>query len=80
MTASLAGLTIAQAAARHGGGIDNAGTLNVTNSAIDNNFSSGGGGIYNAGTLTVTDSTIAIIILPLQSPLLAAASRTWGGR
>ena len=45
---------------RYGGGINNAGTLTVTNSTIDNNSAiDGGGGIDNAGTLTVTNSTIA---------------------
>ena len=48
-----------------GGGIDNSGTLTVSNSTIDNNTASngiidfGGGGIFNVGTLTVSNSTIA---------------------
>ena len=51
-------------AANYGGGIANdAGTLTVTDSTIDNNSvydgKYGGGGIDNAGTLTVTNSTIA---------------------
>ena len=60
--AQLAGLTITGGASGQGGvggGIDNAGTLTVTDSTIDNNMAGlGGGGIYNAGTLTVTNSTI----------------------
>jgi hypothetical protein len=41
-----------------GGGIYNAGTLNVSNSTISGNLAiSGGGGIYNIGTLTVSHST-----------------------
>ncbi|HEY8158460.1 MAG TPA: PxKF domain-containing protein [Methylobacter sp.] len=40
-----------------GGGIYNAGTLNVSNSTFSGNFTiSGGGGIYNIGTLTVNHS------------------------
>jgi hypothetical protein len=40
-----------------GGGIYNAGTLNVSNSTFSGNFAvSGGGGIYNIGTLTVSHS------------------------
>ena len=51
VTATLSGLTIS-----HGDiGIDNAGTLTVTNCTIDNNL---GGGIANTGTMTVTNSTI----------------------
>ena len=48
-----------------GGGIDNAGTLTVTNSTItDNNAIDAagiayGGGIYNTGTATLTDVTVA---------------------
>jgi hypothetical protein len=40
-----------------GGGIYNAGTLNVSNSTFSGNFSiNGGGGIYNIGTLIVSHS------------------------
>jgi fibronectin-binding autotransporter adhesin len=42
-----------------GGGIFNAGDLEVTNSTISGNTASGGGGIDNDGTLTVTNSTIS---------------------
>ncbi|MGA7497522.1 MAG: dockerin type I repeat-containing protein [Isosphaeraceae bacterium] len=59
--ARLAGLTITGGSASSGGGIDNAGTLTVTNSTIDNNsvpIEGSGGGIYNGGTLAVTNSTI----------------------
>lgn len=59
VTATLAGLTIAHGGGQDGGGVYNAGTLNVSHSAIDNNFSSGGGGIFNVGMLTVSDSTIS---------------------
>ena len=44
-----------------GGGIDNSGTLRVTDSTISGNGAgAGGGGIYNdAGTLTISNSTIS---------------------
>ena len=51
VTASLSGLTIS----RGDIGVDNAGTLTVTNSTIDNNL---GGGINNTGSMTITNSTI----------------------
>lgn len=47
-----------------GGGINNAGTLAVTNCTITGNFMefrpfSGGGGLFNSGTATITGSTIS---------------------
>jgi hypothetical protein len=43
-----------------GGGIDNSGTLMVTNSTFSGNSASlGGGGILNGGNLTVTNSTFS---------------------
>ncbi len=60
VTATIAGLTIADGtSARTGGGIDNDGTLTVTNSALLDNSAMVGGGIYNFGTLTVTNSTLS---------------------
>jgi len=57
--AQLVGLTITGGSASNGGGIDNAGTLAVTNSTMDYNSASGsGGGIYNAAALTVTNSRV----------------------
>ncbi len=70
--AQLVGLTITGGSVNggNGGGIENSGTLTVTNSTIDNNSAAAyipggggivggrGGGIYNEGTLTVTNSTI----------------------
>ena len=61
-TVALNGLTIqggdgGQAGA--GGGINNSGTLTVTNSTISDNQASSGGGVYNTGTLTITSSTIS---------------------
>ena len=59
-TVAISGLTIADGLAYNGGGIDNAGTLTVTNSTLSDNSANGdGGGIHNAGTLTVTNSTLS---------------------
>ena len=59
MTASLAGLTISGGMTNQsGGGIDNEGTLAVTDCTIEHSSASSGGGINNDGTLTLTDSTI----------------------
>jgi len=61
VTANLSGLTISNGLATYGGGIENYGTLTVTNSTFDYDSAGdgGGGGIFNLGTLTVTNSTIA---------------------
>jgi hypothetical protein len=54
--AVLAGLGIANGA----GGIDNAGTLTVSNCAVSDNIGSDhGGGLDNRGTLTVLNSTVS---------------------
>jgi hypothetical protein len=59
-TATLSSLTVSGGSATNGGGIDNAGTLTVADSTVENSVASNdGGGINNSGTLTVTDSTIA---------------------
>jgi hypothetical protein len=55
------------AGAGQGGGLENAGTLTVSNSTLSGNTASGtgsfaqgsGGGIYNFGTLTVSNSTLS---------------------
>ena len=60
VTASISGITIEDGLGRTGGGVDNAGTLTVTDSTVaDNSSSDGGGGLWNGGTLTVTDSTVS---------------------
>ncbi len=60
VTATFAGLTISGGSATYGGGIDNSGTLTVTDSTITNNYAgNGGGGIENTGMLTLTNSTVA---------------------
>jgi predicted outer membrane repeat protein len=61
VTATIAGLTIADGKASQGGGILNKGTLTVEGCTIANNSapSGQGGGILNKGTLTLTDSTVA---------------------
>ena len=59
---TLNGLTITNGDTRTlGGGIQNGGTLTITNSVISgNSASTAGGGIYNAGsTLTITNSRIS---------------------
>jgi hypothetical protein len=54
------GLTITGGFASNGGGINNSGTLTVTNCTISGSKSSFvGGGINNSGTMTVTNSTVA---------------------
>jgi hypothetical protein len=58
----ISGITIENGATSigFGGGIDNEGTLMVTNSTISGNSAGeSGGGIVNSGTLTVTNSTIS---------------------
>jgi CSLREA domain-containing protein len=64
-TVGISGLTIANGVASdgyalvNGGGINNAGTLTVTDCFITGNGGTYGGGISNAGTLTVSNSTFA---------------------
>ena len=56
---TLSGLVITAGDEAGGGGIDNSGTLAVTNSTISGNTADFGGGILNVGILTVTNSTIS---------------------
>ena len=59
-SAAFSGLTIANGSTGgNGGGINNGGTLTVTNSTLSGNAAGtdGGGGIYNGGTLAVASST-----------------------
>jgi hypothetical protein len=59
-TVSISGLTVENGNYSEGGGIYNAGTLSVSDSAVsDDTSSNSGGGILNDGTLTVTDSTLS---------------------
>ncbi len=65
VTASITGLTISGGqAAGNGGGVNNSGTLTLTDCTVSGNtavYGAGtalGGGIYNNGTLTLTGSTI----------------------
>jgi hypothetical protein len=64
-TVAISGLTIANGSGLNGGGIQNAGTLNLTASIVSGNTAlntfegAAGGGIYNTGTLTVSDSTLS---------------------
>jgi hypothetical protein len=61
VTASISGITIEDGLGHTGGGIENAGTLTLTNSTVSaNNSSEGGGGLWNDdGTLALTDSTVS---------------------
>ena len=60
VTAELRGFTVAKGAsglgAGYGGGIENAGTLALTNSTVSGNAA---GGIENFGTLALTNSTVS---------------------
>jgi hypothetical protein len=61
-TVSIYGLSITGGSAGNpsdGGGIDNSGTLTVSDSTLSGNLASLGGGIYNSGSLTVNNSTIS---------------------
>jgi CSLREA domain-containing protein len=60
VTASINGITIQHGEGLVGGGIENSGTLTITNCTITGNSTPNGtgGGILNGGTLTVTNSTI----------------------
>jgi hypothetical protein len=60
---TLSKLTIRNGLAVHGGGINNSGTLTISNSTVSGNTASGniaalGGGIFNSGTLTIANSTV----------------------
>jgi len=70
VTASISGLTIAGGNDPSGGGINNSGTLSITDSTFSGNSASGGSGGYfggagsggaisNSGTLAITDSTFS---------------------
>ena len=58
---SLSGLTISGGDAGYGGGLDNYGTVTVTDSIFSSNTAVYGGGVYNesGATATVSDSTFA---------------------
>ena len=59
VTVTISGLTIEDGSASNGGGIQNSGTLELTESDISSNIAGvGGGGINNNGTLDVTDTTV----------------------
>jgi hypothetical protein len=57
---SLSKVTIRNGSAGAGGGINNSGTLTVSNSTLSENTVYGfGGGIWNGGTLTINNSTLS---------------------
>src|SRR4051794_6339276 len=58
VTASIAGVTISSGSAiGNGGGIDNQGTLTLTDAIVQNN--QGGSAIISSGALTIANSTLA---------------------
>ena len=60
VSASISGLTVSGGASTDGGGISNAGQLNLSSSVISGNTgTAGAGGIANTGTLTLNDSTVS---------------------
>jgi hypothetical protein len=62
VTATVDGLTVSGGSAADGGGIANAGILNIANAAVtENSATVNGGGVENAvgATLTVVDSTVS---------------------
>jgi hypothetical protein len=65
VTATLSGLTITDGNSTVGGGVDNAGTVTLTNCTISGNHAyeffvnSGGGGVFNNGTATLTNCTLS---------------------
>jgi fibronectin-binding autotransporter adhesin len=61
VTASISGLTISGGSTSgNGGGVYNAGTLTVNDSAFNSNYAgSEGGGLYNVGSLTVSGSSFS---------------------
>ncbi len=60
VTASLAGLTIANGyTSGNGGGIDNEGMATLTDLTLSGNSAYDGGGIENSGTATLTDATLS---------------------
>ena len=60
ITGNLSGLTITNGNSDFGGGVNNGGTLTITECAITSNTASvNGGGVNNLGTLTIIGSTIS---------------------
>jgi hypothetical protein len=61
VTATISGLAVEDGTALAGAGIDNAGTLTISDSTVTGNNASanGGGGIFNSGSLSVSDSTVS---------------------
>jgi len=62
LTATISGVTIENGFASgfgDGGGIENNGTLTVSNCTLSGNSANDGGGIYNIGEMTVNNSTLS---------------------
>ncbi len=58
-TADLEGLSVSDGSATYGGGIDNEGTLTLTDVTLSSNTATEGGAIYNGGRLTITGGTVS---------------------
>jgi hypothetical protein len=58
-TVKVIGVTITRGTGIHGGGIENAGSLTLKDSAVSRNIAQDGGGIWNDHSLTLNDSTIS---------------------
>jgi hypothetical protein len=54
---TLSKLTFQDGESSHGGGINNSGTLTITNDSVSGNYGQGGG-INNSGTLTITNTRV----------------------
>jgi CSLREA domain-containing protein len=60
VTASLSNLTITGGNSPvNGGGVENAGSLALTNCTVSGNSASGGGGVFNSGSLALTNCTVS---------------------
>src|SRR5262249_9879232 len=60
VSAAFSGLTITGGNADNGGGVQNLGTLALTNCTVNGNSTSGGaGGLNNSGTLTLINCTVS---------------------
>jgi parallel beta-helix repeat protein len=60
VSASLTGLTLTGgSSSNHGGGVDNSGSLMLSDCTISGNTSQHGGGLFNEGTATITNCTIS---------------------
>ncbi len=90
-TVDITGLTITQDSSRadmpggnEGGGINNAGTLTLSDVAVNNCYAldlpgGSGGGIYNTGSLTMTDCSVTGNIAKNYDPTESDFTEDYGG-